>query len=313
MRGWLGLSAVALVAAFAGAAGAATQPAYDSGGTGTATRDLSDALKAAYHGRYTEALAYDNKALALSPNFGGAYSVRAMHYRDMGRYDEAEADFDRVFAMHPDSMSLALQYAELALWRGNGTAALAAVKKAMTLPLFSYWHQPFEAGTFETGGGTQYTVTGHMESVADEYGSIAEQLLHQDDASLNDMATMLRVERHDHPEHILADYCWLAGVAGLLDSAELACQQSIDINAHDIGQYDSLGYVHLRMKQWDKAIADYSKAIDDRPDLTTSLYGRGVARRAKGDIAGGNADIAAATKDEPDIANIMKRLGVVAS
>jgi tetratricopeptide (TPR) repeat protein len=98
----------------------------------------------------------------------------------------------------------------------------------------------------------------------------------------------------------------------LLDSAELACQQSIEENSHDIGQYDSLGYVHVRMKQWDKAIADYNKAIDDRPDLTLSLYGRGIAKRAKGDIAGGNADIAAATRDEPDIANIMKRLGVPA-
>ena len=91
---------------------------------------------------------------------------------------------------------------------------------------------------------------------------------------------------------------------------ELACQESIAQNAHDIGQYDSLGYVHVRMKQWDKAISDYDKAIDNRPDMVRSLYGRGVARLAKGDTAGGNADIAAAQRDEPDIANIMRRLGV---
>jgi hypothetical protein len=66
----------------------------------------------------------------------------------------------------------------------------------------------------------------------------------------------------------------------------------------------------VRMKQWDKAIAEYDKALYGRPDLTISLYGRGVAKRAKGDVAGGNADIAAATRDEPDIANIMQRLGV---
>ncbi len=286
--------------------------AYDSGGTGTAARHLADAGRAQYHGRYTEALADINKALALAPNWSSALQARADLYIATGRYDDAVPDLDRAIAMRPDDMSLAMTHVQIALRRGDGAAALAATKKALALPLFSYQHQPYEAGTYESGSGTQYLVTGHMESYADEYNSIAEQLLHQDDASLNDMSAMLRLEVQ-HPEHILADYCYLAAVAGLLESAELACQQAIDTNSHDIGQYDSLGYVHLRMKQWDKAIADYNKAIDDRPDLTLSLYGRGVAKRAKGDIAGGNADIAAATKDEPDIANIMKRLGVTTS
>jgi len=63
------------------------------------------------------------------------------------------------------------------------------------------------------------------------------------------------------------------------------------------------------MRAWDKAIADYDRALSSRPDMTLSLYGRGVARRARGDIAGGNVDIEAAKKAEPDIVNIMKRLG----
>jgi tetratricopeptide (TPR) repeat protein len=119
---------------------------------------------------------------------------------------------------------------------------------------------------------------------------------------------MLRIVQ-EHPWYLLANHCYVAAVAGLLETAELTCEEAIDRNSHDIGQYDSLGFVHLRMKAWDKAIADYDRALSSRPDLTLSLYGRGVARRARGDIAGGDADIAAAKKDEPDIANIMKRLG----
>ena len=68
--------------------------------------------------------------------------------------------------------------------------------------------------------------------------------------------------------------------------------------------------VYFKMRQWDKAIADYDRALRARPDLTLSLYGRGVARHAKGDRAGGDADIASATQGEPDIANVMTRLGV---
>jgi tetratricopeptide (TPR) repeat protein len=201
---------------------------------------------------------------------------------------------------------------ELAIRQADGATALAQLKLALALPLRSFRHQPFEAGTYETGNGKQYVVTGHMEARADEYTSIAEQLLHHDDASIAALDAMMKLEVQ-HPEYILSRYCFDAAVAGLLESAELACQQAIVENSHDIGQYDSLGFVHLRMKQWDKAIADYNKALDLRDDLTLSLYGRGVAKRAKGDIAGGNADIAAAKRDEPDIANIMRRLGVTGS
>ena len=307
-----GLVAVWCVAAFCQGGGALAAPAYDSGGTPSVARHLAEAARAEYHGRYTEALADINEAVADAPNWSGALEARSSLYMAIGRYDEAAADLDRVIAMHPDAMWLPMRHAEIALRRGDGAAAMAYIKKSLTLPLFSYWHDPYEAGTYEAGSGSQLEVSGHMETRADEYSSIAEQLLHQDDASINDMGAMLRLETQ-HPEHILASYCYLAGVAGLLESAELTCQESIEKNSHDIGQYDSLGYVHVRMKQWDKAIADYDRAINDVPDLTLSLYGRGIAKRAKGDIAGGNADIAAATKGEPDIANIMKRLGVVPS
>jgi len=286
--------------------------AYDSGGTGTAARRVADAQRAAHHGRYTEALADIDKALTLAPSFGSAYSAQARILMDMGRYDDAATALNHVIAMHPDDMDLGMQRVKLALRRADGNTALVALKAALSLPLRSFWHDPYEAGTYEPGSGTHVGVTGHMESYADEYSSIAEQILHQDEASLQDMARMLKLEAV-HPEYILASYCYDAALAGLLESAELTCEQSITENAHDIGQYDSLGFVHLRMKQWDKAIADYDKALDRRSDLTLSLYGRGLAKRAKGDSAGGNADIAAATRDEPDIANIMKRLGVTAS
>jgi hypothetical protein len=71
--------------------------------------------------------------------------------------------------------------------------------------------------------------------------------------------------------------------------------------------------VNLMTHNWDQAIADYTQALYYRPDLTTSLYGRGLAKRAKGDSAGAAADIAAAQQNEPHIADIMARLGLPAS
>src|ERR1700734_2824774 len=70
----------------------AAAPDYDSGGTGESQVHLQDANRAAYHGRYSQAIAEDNKAIALAPNYGIAYFNRAAHYMDAGRYDEALAD-----------------------------------------------------------------------------------------------------------------------------------------------------------------------------------------------------------------------------
>jgi len=46
------------------------------------------------------------------------------------------------------------------------------------------------------------------------------------------------------------------------------------------------------------------------PNLATSLFGRGVAKSKKGDIAGGDDDIAAAKAVKADITDVMAKLGV---
>ena len=43
------------------------------------------------------------------------------------------------------------------------------------------------------------------------------------------------------------------------------------------------GFVYLKMGQFDTAIDDYSSALGFDPKLATALYGRGLAKRKKGD------------------------------
>jgi tetratricopeptide (TPR) repeat protein len=140
-----------MLVAAAPSLGRAVTPAYDSGGSGNAARLLDDARRAAHHGRYTQAIDYDNRALALSPSFGAAYLQRAQDFMDSGRYAEATADIDRVVAMHPDDMATAMRRAEIAILQADGRTAKAALKQALTLTLFSAWHQPYEASTYEGG------------------------------------------------------------------------------------------------------------------------------------------------------------------
>ena len=64
------------------------------------------------------------------------------------------------------------------------------------------------------------------------------------------------------------------------------------------------------MAQWDSAIADFSSALRLDPKLASSLYGRGLAKRKKGDSSGGDADVAAATGIDPNIGADFARYGV---
>ena len=74
--------------------------------------------------------------------------------------------------------------------------------------------------------------------------------------------------------------------------------------------FDSRGLTYLKMGQWDSAIDDYSSALRFDPKSASSLYGRGLAKLKKGDIADGNADVAAAKAIETTIVRDFARYGV---
>ena len=284
----------------------------DSGGTDLDYAHLAEASRATYHGRYSEALGRVDAVLAKSPNFAGAFMIRARYYIDVGRYAEALADLDHVAQFHPDAASVPFTRALIFIRQRNGKQAQDALIQAAKMPQDSRWKGSYEGSSNAPGSSLYHYVSQHTISYSLVTDSLAEELLGHDDAALDSLDSAVNRE-HGFSEHILAAHCYEAAVAGLLEMAELTCTQAIARQTYDFGAYDSLGFVHLKMKKWDAALADYNKSLALRSDLTMSLYGRGVAKHAKGDLAGGDADIAAAKKGEPDIVNIMARLGVTAS
>jgi tetratricopeptide (TPR) repeat protein len=106
--------------------------------------------------------------------------------------------------------------------------------------------------------------------------------------------------------------CYNAMIAGLLETAGESCDESISRHARNIGVYDTRGLLDLKNHDWDRAIADFTQSLYYRPALSTSLYGRALAHRAKGETAAAAADTQAATEAEPHIAEILARIGVQA-
>jgi Flp pilus assembly protein TadD len=68
--------------------------------------------------------------------------------------------------------------------------------------------------------------------------------------------------------------------------------------------------VQLKLGAFDRAIADYGRAIEMRQKDANSFYGRGLAKLKAGDKAGGEADIATAKAIKADIAQLYAGYGV---
>jgi tetratricopeptide (TPR) repeat protein len=79
-----------------------------------------------------------------------------------------------------------------------------------------------------------------------------------------------------------------------------------------VNALDSRAFAYLKANQLDSAIADYDEALRLEPRKIASLYGRGMAKRKKGEIAEGDADIAMARTLKPDVATEFARYGLVA-
>jgi tetratricopeptide (TPR) repeat protein len=108
----------------------------------------------------------------------------------------------------------------------------------------------------------------------------------------------------------LGNRCFAKAVLGELEQALSDCNEALRVKRKYPAAYGSRAITYLKLKRYDDAIADYTTLIKSQPDNPYALFGRGVARRMKGDGRGGDGDVAAARAIRPDIAEHMSRLGI---
>ena len=264
--------------------------AFDSHGGGIAASYVRHAQFVLSHEHVSEALSLTQRALDLQPNYAFARFTHGQASMAGGHYDDAIADFTHVIAQHPE-FPFVYSIRGLAYLRARRPEqAVADLNHALTTPV-------------GMGDG--------LASIVFFTRSLAWQLLKQDDAAIADFQRALslltgKVNDYD----ALARTCYTAAVIDLLQTAQLACDESIGRSSRNILAYESRGLLDLKQSAWDRAIADETQSLYYRADQPMALYGRGLARRAKHDVAGAAADMKAALDIEPDIAQIMARLGL---
>ena len=217
-------------------------------------------------------------------NLGMAFYQRGNAYRAKGDNDRAILDYNQALSADPNNVSVYNNRAVAYFNKGDYDSAIADYNHAIAIDpkhLYAY------IGRSESYGQKK------------DYGQAI--------ADLNKA-----IELDPKNAGAFNGRCWYNAVMGQHEAALADCNRSLALQPSD-ATLDSRGFVYLKLGQLDNAIADYNAALKANPKLATSLYGRGVAETKKGNADAGNADIAAATAIQADIAARMASLGITLS
>lgn len=222
-------------------------------------------------GRRDDALREIERALATAPE-SYVYLNRAS-IRPKRDLEGRLADISAALRLDPDSVEALTLRAEVLQERGDYQGAIADLTRALRA-------SPADSGLL-TRRGVNHALAGR-QALADA-----------DFAAARGNA--------DNPS-VLNNMCWAKATAGvMLQSALADCDAALAQRPESAGFLDSRGLVLLRLGRLDEAIAAYDRALSISPNMPTSLYGRGLARRLKGAEQQAQADFTAATAIDADI------------
>jgi len=237
-------------------------------------------------GKFNQALASFDQALALKPDYAKVYNDRGIVFAYLNRIDEALASFDKAIALDPDC-------AEAYNNRGNALhalkrwdEALASFDKAIVL-------DPDCAEAYNNRGGTLRALKRWGEALASFDRAIA---LDPDcaEAYNNRGGTLRALKRWDEAlasfdKAIVLDpdcaeaYSNRGGTLHALkrwDEALASFDKAIALDSDCAEAYNGRGYVLFELKRWDEALANFDKAITLAPDCAEVYNNRGNALHA---------------------------------
>jgi tetratricopeptide (TPR) repeat protein len=175
--------------------------------------------------------------------------------------------------------------------RGNAYSAQRDYARAIADYDTAIRFNPQDASVFYSRGNAFYAQREYARAVADR-----------------DEAARLDPQNADYQNR----RCWDRAMANReFDVARAACDAALGVRPNDAYTFDSRGMVGLKQQRWQDAWNDYDAAA--RIDATSASYryGRGIAALRLGRAAEGQADIAAATQLDSQIAATYAGYGVM--
>jgi len=221
------------------------------------------------------------KALAIDPCQKEAYVTRSAAYRREHLVGQSTADDARVIAI--DTGFIQQNPCDKNLYMNRGfdeegqqkyDQAIADFTKAISL-------DPKDAEAFDARGDAYASEGRYVDDVNDQTAAIT--LDAKDASAWNDL-------------------CEGLAEAGDLNDAMASCNEALTLAPRGLDFSDSRGFVDLKMKNYTQAVGDYGNVLSVDPEFAPSLYGRGLAEQALGDLRDSTADIEKAEQNDPNIA-----------
>lgn len=210
-----------------------------------------------------------------------AYNNRGNAYTDKGQYDLAIQDYDESIKLNPNYAKAFNNRGVAYQKKGEYDRAIEDFDTAIKI-------DPDYATAFANRAET-YRKKGDYSSALKDF-----------DEALRQQPTLAIVWN---------ERCWTRTITGELQAALADCNEAIRVKPN-AATFDSRGFTYLKLGQWQLAIADFDSALRLDSKLPSALYGRGFAKLKRGDLAGGNADIAAAKTVKPSIEGEFARYGL---
>ncbi|MGV9005596.1 MAG: tetratricopeptide repeat protein [Brevundimonas sp.] len=242
-------------------------------------------------GRFADAIVSFSVALRLNPGDAGALSARGASYHQIGRWDRSLADYRAVKTLQPSS-DVGLLGELRALTRLDRTDEARTIIKAKleSAPENSVALQALVALGKRDGqfAETLEALDAGLVASPDDFGLMSlrgevRALAGDADGARADFSAMRRMAS-GNPQ-LMNGVCWNQATSGFdLDQALADCD--VAVVSGEAGIIDSRAMVLLQMERYAEARATYDQALAASPDLSASLYGRGMARLMLGDAAG---------------------------
>jgi tetratricopeptide (TPR) repeat protein len=283
-------------------------------------------------GKLDQALADVDRAIVLRPEGVDYFIFRASLKRQRGELDESLKDADAVVAAGPNDPKAYLAAAEIDVNSGRTAEAMGALDKALALKpsVQGYVRRAAcrpksdvegkradlrAALALEPKSVTALLALAEVQSDAKEYADAAETVdmaiqAHGGSPELlaDRSALYFKAGRQDLAEKDLNaarsmaktatelnNICWTLATGDVaMDVALSSCDSAVALNLKEPHAHDSRGFVLLKLGRYSESIAEYDTALKALPELSMALYGRGLAKRRKGDKAAGDADIKSA-------------------
>lgn len=257
--------------------------------------------------QFDRALADLKRACELAPNSAENHLVRGQLYVRNGQFAPALQDFNTALRLQPNYLPAHLARAQMLHVHPELDPAAATEVKS-ELAIASRLAAPdanvrLELGRFYGNIGDYPAAIAQIDQWLDNHQVPSDQ------------ATGLNAR------------CWQRAVANRdLRAALEDCNRALSFQPkaeantgshivqalapQDPATLDSRGLVYLRLGNLRDAVRDYNSALDTNPNLSDSLYGRGLAELRLGEEVPGQADLAAAEKLDAGIARRFASMGL---